>query len=179
MLKFLLLWIILLDPPGNISWNKILPNTLRIIMPPATLQKTSGVGYWFQTRGKGFTAAKHRLKCCFYLYHPGWKTDLGEFVLFHVMVMIHKSMAAFHPNRNNFSGQSVSSPSGLLEVMPADLFLIAQVRSDKVFLNCPWMAFLPVKEHPASSVLINSSAHSLQNRAWTLNNSGNINKTLS
>lgn len=35
--KFLLLWIILLDPPGNISWNRILPNTLRIIMPPATL----------------------------------------------------------------------------------------------------------------------------------------------
>lgn len=57
-------------------------------MPPATLQKCSVVGYWFQTRGKGFTAAKHRPKRCSYLYHPGWETDLGEFVFFHVMVML-------------------------------------------------------------------------------------------
>lgn len=117
--KLMLLRIILLDLPGNISPNKILLNTSRIIKLPATLQKMfSAVGYWFQTGGKGFTAAERRLKRCSYLYHPGRNADLGEFVLLRVMVTL------FHPNRDTLSGQRVSSPSRLLKVTAANVFPI-------------------------------------------------------
>lgn len=98
--KFMLLRIILLDPHGNISPNKILLNTSRIIKLAATLQKMiSAVGYWFQTGGKGFTGAERRLKRRSYLYHPGRNSDLAEFVLLRVMVTL------FHPNRDRLSGQ--------------------------------------------------------------------------
>lgn len=92
--RFFLLWIILLGPPGNISSNKILPNTLRIIMLPVTLQKVSAVVVTgFKLGAKGLLLP--RIKGSSYLYHPGWKTDLGEFVLFHVMVMLRSFTRAW------------------------------------------------------------------------------------
>lgn len=126
--KVYALRIILLDPPGNISPNKILLNTSRIKKLPATLQKMfSAVGYWFQTGGKGFTAAKRRLKRCSYLYHPGQNADLGEFVLLRVMVTLSWFKSArllSDPNRDTLSGQRVSSPSRLLKVAAANVFPI-------------------------------------------------------
>lgn len=126
--KFMLLRIIPLDPPGNISPNKIFLNTSRIKKLPATLQKMcSAVGYWFQTGGKGFTAAKRRLKHCSYLYHPGRNADLGEFGSLRVVFTLSWFKSArllFLPNRDTLSGQRVSSPSRLLKVTAANVFPI-------------------------------------------------------